>query len=117
MVRKSKLTALSAAAAVEKTSDRAYEPQQRINKGGGKLSQTPVIKHDGNVPAKVQSFFNALKKAEGSRLLICLKGYPDPDNIATSIALKWMSRCFQIETDVVYFEEISHHENRALVKN
>src|SRR5438874_1338499 len=27
----------------------------------------------------------ALKKARGKKLLICIKGYPDPDNIATSL--------------------------------
>lgn len=71
---------------------------------------------EGSVPAKVQSFYDALQKACGSRLLICLKGYPDPDNIATSLALRWMAKIFQINCDIIYFEEISHHENRALVK-
>ena len=74
------------------------------------------VKLEGSVPAKVQSFFNALYMARGCRLLICLKGYPDPDNIATSVALRWMAKIFQIECDIIYFEEISHHENRALVK-
>lgn len=74
------------------------------------------VKLEGSVPAKVQSFFDALQHAYGSRLLICLKGYPDPDNIATSVALRWMAKLFQIECEIIYFEEISHHENRALVK-
>ncbi|MCY4380574.1 MAG: hypothetical protein OXC40_03270, partial [Proteobacteria bacterium] len=74
------------------------------------------MKLNSSAPPKVQSFFNALKFAQGSKLLICLKGYPDPDNIATSIALRWLAKGFQIECDIIYFEEISHHENRALVK-
>src|SRR5207253_537957 len=57
-----------------------------------------------------------LRKASGKKLLICIKGYPDPDNIATSLALQWIARQFDIQSTIVHFEEISHHENRALVK-
>ena len=57
------------------------------------------------------------KKARGKRLLICIKGYPDPDNIATSLALNYMAAQFEIQATIVHFEQISHHEkNRALVK-
>ena len=57
-----------------------------------------------------------LEKLRGKNMLICLKGYPDPDNIASALALKWMARQFDIQCNILHFEEISHHENRALVK-
>lgn len=71
---------------------------------------------DSNTDPFVQNFFDTLQGAEGKNLLICLKGYPDPDNIATALALQWLCKGFSIRADIVYFDEISHHENRALVK-
>ena len=59
---------------------------------------------------------NALESARGKNLLICIKGYPDPDNIATALALQWLARHSDIQTRIIHFEEISHYENRALVK-
>jgi len=61
-------------------------------------------------------FFQALEKARGKRLLICVRGFPDPDNIASSLALCWLAEHFDIESTIIHFEKISHHENRALVK-
>jgi nanoRNase/pAp phosphatase (c-di-AMP/oligoRNAs hydrolase) len=58
----------------------------------------------------------AMEEARGKRLLICIKGYPDPDNIATSLALGFIASKFDIQYTIVHFEQISHHENRALVK-
>jgi nanoRNase/pAp phosphatase (c-di-AMP/oligoRNAs hydrolase) len=59
---------------------------------------------------------HALEKARGKSLLICIKGYPDPDNIAASLCLQWLARHHDIRTKILHFEEISHYENRALVK-
>ena len=60
--------------------------------------------------------FRTLEKARGKSLLICLRGYPDPDNIASSLALEWMADHYEINSKIVYFDDISHYENRALVK-
>lgn len=65
---------------------------------------------------KTQELKKTLQSAKGKKLLICIKGYPDPDNIATSLALHWMAQRFEINSQIIHFEEISHHENRALVK-
>lgn len=66
--------------------------------------------------SKTSELIATLEKARGKRLLICIKGYPDPDNIATSLALSYMAQRFEIQSTIVHFEQISHHENRALVK-
>ncbi len=66
--------------------------------------------------AAAMDLHKALKKARGKRLLICIKGYPDPDNIATSLCLQWLARHYDIQTTILHFESISHHENKALVK-
>jgi len=66
--------------------------------------------------SKTDMLVETLEMAKGKRLLVCIKGYPDPDNIATSLALSYMASQFDIQSTIVHFEQISHHENRALVK-
>ena len=66
--------------------------------------------------SKADALLSVLEKATGKSLLICLKGYPDPDNIACSLALEWLAQTHDIKTKIVYFDDISHYENRALVK-
>lgn len=65
---------------------------------------------------KTEDFFRTLDSARGSKMLICIKGYPDPDNIGSSLCLKWIAAHYEIDCKIVHFEEISHQENRALVK-
>ncbi len=67
-------------------------------------------------PERMQAFLETLEKARGSRLLIVIKGHPDPDAIASAIAHRHFAEFFEIECTIVYFDEISHPENRALVK-
>jgi hypothetical protein len=69
-----------------------------------------------DVESKTDALVRTLEGASGKRLLICIKGYPDPDNIATSLALSYMAAQFDVQSTIVHFEQISHHENRALVK-
>jgi nanoRNase/pAp phosphatase (c-di-AMP/oligoRNAs hydrolase) len=59
---------------------------------------------------------HVLERARGKSLLICIKGYPDPDNIAASLCLQWLAHHHDIRTKIIHFDEISHYENRALVK-
>ena len=66
--------------------------------------------------SKVEELKFVLNSVRNTKLLICIKGFPDPDNIASSLALQWISKKYDIESSIIYFEEISHHENRALVK-
>jgi len=59
---------------------------------------------------------SALERHRGERLLILLTGYPDPDNIASGLALQLLARRYEIESTLLSFFEVSHQENRALVK-
>lgn len=77
----------------------------------------PLMDGDQNlISSQSIALHEALKSAHGKKLLICIKGYPDPDNIGTSLCLQWLAKHYQIETQIVHFEAISHHENKALVK-
>jgi nanoRNase/pAp phosphatase (c-di-AMP/oligoRNAs hydrolase) len=66
--------------------------------------------------SKAEEFIKTLAKAKGKRLLVCIKGYPDPDNIACALTLEWFAKHLDVKSRLVYFDDISHHENRALVK-
>lgn len=52
----------------------------------------------------------------GERHLIAIRGYPDPDSIASAMAHGFICQQIDIEPTILYFDDISHHENRALVK-
>lgn len=69
-----------------------------------------------SLPGKIAEFYATLESVRGKKLLICIKGYPDPDNIGSGLCLQWLATHFDIASTIVHFEEISHHENRALVK-
>ena len=57
-----------------------------------------------------------LARHHGEKILIILVGYPDPDNIASGLAHQFLAKEFDIEATLLCFHEVSHHENRALVK-
>ncbi|RYF10282.1 MAG: bifunctional oligoribonuclease/PAP phosphatase NrnA, partial [Deltaproteobacteria bacterium] len=57
-----------------------------------------------------------LQKHRGERHVIAIRGYPDPDSIGSAIAHAYVCLQFDIEPTILYFDDISHQENRALVK-
>ncbi len=65
---------------------------------------------------KKDDFFKILEENSDSKVLAVIKGHPDPDSIASSLAFKYLASQFNIETDIIYFDKISHAENKALVK-
>jgi len=67
-------------------------------------------------PSKWAELSAALQKHRGERLLVLLTGYPDPDNIASGLALQLLASSYDIEATLLSFHEVSHQENRALVK-
>lgn len=79
-------------------------------------AQLPRANADQAYGAAAIELQRTLEKARGKKLLICIKGYPDPDNIGTSLCLQWFARHYDIDTTIIHFEAISHHENKALVK-
>lgn len=63
-----------------------------------------------------QSLKTILSSHKGERHVIAIRGYPDPDSIGSAMAHGFICREFEIDTTILYFDDISHHENRALVK-
>ncbi len=66
--------------------------------------------------SKPEIFFETIKKAKDQKVLVIIKGYPDPDSIASSLAFQYIASFFGIESTILHFDEISHQENQALVK-
>lgn len=81
------------------------------------LTPAPPTSSPTDAGARVEQLLEALEAARGSRLLIVIKGHPDPDSIGSAIAQRHLARAYDIECTIVFFDEISHPENRALVKS
>lgn len=81
------------------------------------LSPPPAAVSPHEAGARVEQLLEALEAARGGRLLIVIKGHPDPDSIGSAIAQRHLARAYDIECTILFFDEISHPENRALVKS
>jgi nanoRNase/pAp phosphatase (c-di-AMP/oligoRNAs hydrolase) len=73
-----------------------------------------------NQPApelRARGFGEALSLARGKHVLIALRGHPDPDGIACALAQAHLGQRLGVaQTTIGYCHELSHRENRALVK-
>ena len=73
-----------------------------------------------NIPVtepRARAFAEAMATARGKHVLIALRGHPDPDGIACAIAQAHIAQRLGVaQTTVGYCQEVSHRENRALVK-
>ena len=75
-----------------------------------------VVEPKETISKKWAQFREVLQQHRGEKLLLILMGYPDPDNIASGLAHQFLAHEFEIETTLLCFHEVSHQENRALVK-
>jgi nanoRNase/pAp phosphatase (c-di-AMP/oligoRNAs hydrolase) len=79
-----------------------------------KLQLTPVSVPS---PGRATAFGETLAMARGKHLLIALRGHPDPDGIASALAQAHIAQRLGVtKTTIGYSHELSHRENRALVK-
>jgi len=66
---------------------------------------------------RARGFAEALSAARGKHLLIALRGHPDPDGIASALAQAHIATRLGVgKVTIGYCHELSHRENRALVK-
>lgn len=75
----------------------------------------PLRRVEAEAASKWAELSAVLERHRGQRLLILLAGYPDPDNIASALALQHLARPHGIESRLLSFNEVSHQENQALV--
>jgi nanoRNase/pAp phosphatase (c-di-AMP/oligoRNAs hydrolase) len=79
----------------------------------------PVRRLHVSPPAvdRPKAFAEALGAAKGKHLLVALRGHPDPDGIACALAQAHIATRLGVgKVTIGYSHELSHRENRALVK-
>ena len=93
---------------------------QNVQKQGQKPEIYPQKKgsiiEKSRKTGKAQEFLKLLEKVQGSRVLVIIKGYPDPDSIASALAFEYMAEYFKIECTILHFDQVSHQQNKVLVK-
>ncbi len=70
----------------------------------------------GGARTPYQELASILSEREGESHLIIIQGAPDPDAISSALALEFINASFGIDTTILCFAHVSHHENRAMVK-
>ncbi len=81
----------------------------------GRIVSSVIREHvTSGVGTKLQRFKRFLRGIDGP-LAVFTHDDPDPDAIASAIALVSIARSLGVEADAYYVGEIAHQENRALV--
>jgi nanoRNase/pAp phosphatase (c-di-AMP/oligoRNAs hydrolase) len=76
-----------------------------------------AVPNQAIIEPRARAFAEALGAARGKQMLIALRGHPDPDGIACAITQAHIAQRLGVaQTTVGYCHELSHRENRALVK-
>ncbi|MBK9260145.1 MAG: hypothetical protein IPM54_09950 [Polyangiaceae bacterium] len=65
-------------------------------------------------PSRVAELLEALRKYEG-RHVVVIRGYPDPDSLASAWAHSRLAASVGIECDIAHLPLVSRAENRAMV--
>lgn len=65
--------------------------------------------------AKEKRLRALIQELVGGRLAIVMQTNPDPDSIASAVALKKYAKAFGLDADIIYNGTIGHSQNRALV--
>jgi nanoRNase/pAp phosphatase (c-di-AMP/oligoRNAs hydrolase) len=78
---------------------------------------TPATQQPPTVESRGRAFAEALSAARGKHMLIALRGNPDPDGISCAITQAHLAARLGVsQTTIGYCHDLSHRENRALVK-
>jgi nanoRNase/pAp phosphatase (c-di-AMP/oligoRNAs hydrolase) len=59
---------------------------------------------------------NNLERHRGSRQIVLIQDFPDPDALSSAWAYQLIAQQYEIDCDIVYAGTLSHQENIALVK-
>ncbi len=63
---------------------------------------------------KLKKLKNVVKSTNG-KIGIFTHDNPDPDSISSALALKEISKHFGVDADILYYGEIQHQQNKAMV--
>jgi nanoRNase/pAp phosphatase (c-di-AMP/oligoRNAs hydrolase) len=86
----------------------------RIVDSRGLVAETFLDAVTGEGADRVRRLLSVVRDIDG-RLAVVMHDNPDPDAIASALALTSIAETVGIDADACYFGDISHQENRALV--
>ncbi len=89
--------------------------EELIYNGNGDLS-SHLPERKSTKSSHVEKLVASLERKQGKSHLILLLGTPDPDAISSALALEFICNEFDVQSTIMCFSPVSHHENRALVK-
>ncbi|WP_435068936.1 DHH family phosphoesterase [Haloplanus sp. C73] len=69
----------------------------------------------GELEYKAQQLAELLRTAGDGTLAILTHDNPDPDSIASAVALQAIAEAHDVDADILYHGDIGHQENRAFV--
>ncbi len=67
-------------------------------------------------PGPVKELQAFLESHRDEYHVIAIQDYPDPDAISSALAYKMIAASYGIQCDIMYLGEVSHPENRALIR-
>ncbi|MGA1875513.1 MAG: DHH family phosphoesterase [bacterium] len=65
---------------------------------------------------KIAELHEKMLPYQAQKIIITLRGAPDPDSISSALAHQSILSSWGIESTILHVEEVSHQENRALLK-
>ncbi len=78
--------------------------------------QTAVLRRTVGLESYPVALELLLKKHSGTRQLVLLQDFPDPDALSSAWAYQLIASAYSIQCDIYYSGTLSHQENIALVK-
>ncbi len=98
-------------------SDKPLSLEESFLKKTSSSDHTAALKRAvGLEPSPSQALEKLLKKHSGTRQLILLQDFPDPDALSSAWAYRLIASSYSIQCDIYYSGTLSHQENIALVK-
>ncbi len=80
------------------------------------MPAVPYKNGSGEASPSYRKLVAAFENFRGHSHLVILQGTPDPDAISSALTLEFLGLQYDIDTTILCFNNVSHHENRALVK-
>ncbi len=78
--------------------------------------QADTLRRTAGFESLPEALEKLLKKHSGTRQLVLLQDFPDPDALSSAWAYSLMASAYNIRCDIFYSGTLSHQENIALVK-
>ena len=92
--------------ALERVADRVVDPDAAIT--------DHLMERIGEAGLRTRQLQRVLRDVDGT-LAVVMHDNPDPDAIASGVALSRLAQAVGCETELCYYGEITHQENRAFV--